>query len=133
MHEATPLEAPVALIKARLQQERLAEQAPGERLGPHPHVGDIRGRGLFVGVELVASRATKQPFDPKLRLNARIKAQAMSAGLLVYPMGGTIDGQRGDHVLLAPPFIVSASQVDQIVDLLAFAIDRAITSTRSPE
>jgi len=108
-------------------------RALGERLGPHPHVGDIRGRGLFVGVELVASRATKQPFDPKLRLNARIKAQAMSAGLLVYPMGGTIDGQRGDHVLLAPPFIVSASQVDQIVDLLAFAIDRAITSTRSPE
>ena len=108
-------------------------RALGERLGAHPHVGDIRGRGLFVGVELVASRATKQPFDPKLRLNARIKAQAMSAGLLVYPMGGTIDGQRGDHVLLAPPFIVSASQVDQIVDLLAFAIDRAITSTRSPE
>jgi len=108
-------------------------RALGERLGAHPHVGDIRGRGLFVGVELVESRATKQPFDPKLRLNARIKAQAMSAGLLVYPMGGTIDGQRGDHVLLAPPFIVSASQVDQIVDLLAFAIDRAITSTRSPE
>jgi len=102
-----------------------------ERLGEHPHVGDIRGRGLFVGVELVENRETKEPFDPGFRLNARIKAQAMAAGLLVYPMGGTIDGRRGDHVLLAPPFIVSASQVDQIVELLALAIERAVTSVRT--
>jgi adenosylmethionine-8-amino-7-oxononanoate aminotransferase len=102
-----------------------------ERLGQHAHVGDVRGRGLFVGVELVEDRGTKKPFDPRLRLNARIKAQAMSAGLLVYPMGGTVDGQHGDHVLLAPPFIVSAAQIEQIVELLALAIDRAIESTRS--
>ncbi|HKW83434.1 MAG TPA: aspartate aminotransferase family protein [Burkholderiaceae bacterium] len=118
----------LAAVRERGAQLR---RALGERLGTHPHVGDIRGRGLFVGVELVEDRDTKQPFDPKLRLNARIKAQAMSAGLLVYPMGGTIDGARGDHVLLAPPFIVSAGEIDQIVDLLALAIGRAIESVRA--
>ena len=107
------------------------KRALAERLGAHPHVGDIRGRGLFVGVELVEDRATKRPFEPHHKLNARIKAQAMAAGLLVYPMGGTIDGQRGDHVLLAPPFIVGAAEIDQIVDLLGLAIDRAIASVRA--
>ncbi|TIT45649.1 MAG: aminotransferase class III-fold pyridoxal phosphate-dependent enzyme, partial [Mesorhizobium sp.] len=76
-----------------------------ERFGNHAHVGDIRGRGLFMGVELVEDRSTKAPFDPKLKLNARVKREAMARGLLVYPAGGTIDGVRGDHVLLAPPFI----------------------------
>ena len=118
----------LAAVRERGAQLR---RALGERLGAHPHVGDIRGRGLFIGVELVENRDTKEPFDPRLHLNARIKAQAMAAGLLVYPMGGTIDGQRGDHVLLAPPFIVSAPQVDQIVELLALAIDRAIASVRA--
>jgi len=107
------------------------KRALGERLGAHPHVGDIRGRGLFIGVELVEDRGTKQPFDPRHKLNARIKAQAMAAGLLVYPMGGTIDGQRGDHVLLAPPFIVDADQVEQIADLLTLAIDRAVGSVQA--
>jgi adenosylmethionine-8-amino-7-oxononanoate aminotransferase len=91
----------------------------------HPHVGDIRGRGLFWGVELVADRASKQTFDPALRLHARIKARAMSEGLMVYPMGGTIDGRLGDHVLLAPPFIVSDAELDAIVERLAGAIDAA--------
>ena len=76
-----------------------------ERLGNHPFVGDVRGRGLFQP-ELVADRGTKEPFDPKLKLNARLKHEAMARGLMVYPMGGTVDGVRGDHVLLAPPFIV---------------------------
>lgn len=119
------------LLDAVCERGAQLMRALGERLGAHPHVGDIRGRGLFVGVELVESRATKKPFDPRFRLNARIKAQAMSAGLLVYPMGGTVDGQQGDHVLLAPPFIVSASEVEQIADLLSLAVDRAIESTRS--
>jgi adenosylmethionine-8-amino-7-oxononanoate aminotransferase len=119
------------LLAAVRERGARLKRALGERLGAHPHVGDIRGRGLFVGVELVENRDTKDPFDPRLRLNARIKAQAMSAGLLVYPMGGTVDGQCGDHVLLAPPFIVSASEIDQIVDLLALAIDRAVESVRA--
>lgn len=95
-------------------------------LGDHPHVGDIRGRGLFWGVELVADRASKRPFAPELKLHQVIKAQAMALGLLVYPMGGTIDGRQGDHVLLAPPFISSHAQLDELVDKLKGAIDAAI-------
>ena len=99
-------------------------------LGTHPHVGDIRGRGLLLGIELVDDRATKRPFDPALRLHARIKAEAMSLGLMTYPMGGTIDGRLGDHVLLAPPFIVSDDDIGTIVDRLATAIDAAIATAR---
>jgi adenosylmethionine-8-amino-7-oxononanoate aminotransferase len=98
--------------------------------GKHPHVGDIRGRGLFMALELVDDRATKQPLDPGLRLHARVKAEAMARGLMVYPMGGTIDGRRGDHVLLAPPFIVTVNELDQIVERLAGAVDAAFASTR---
>jgi len=101
-----------------------------ERFANHHHVGDNRGRGLFRALELVADRSTKQPFAPELKLNARIKREAMARGLMVYPMGGTIDGVRGDHVLLAPPFIVNDSQVDAIVERLGDAVDAAIASTR---
>jgi adenosylmethionine-8-amino-7-oxononanoate aminotransferase len=98
----------------------------GERFGNHHHVGDVRGRGLFQAIELVADRATKTPFDPKLKLHARIKAAAMARGLMVYPMGGTIDGAKGDHVLIAPPFIVDESIVDTVVDRLGEAVDAAL-------
>jgi len=101
-----------------------------ERLGTHPNVGDIRGRGLFMGVELVTDRATKATFDPALRLHALVKARAMDQGLMVYPMGGTIDGRHGDHVLLAPPFIASVSELEQIVDRLARAIDEALRAVK---
>jgi adenosylmethionine-8-amino-7-oxononanoate aminotransferase len=97
-----------------------------ERFANHHHVGDIRGRGLFRGVELVADRGSKQPFAPESKLNAVIKREAMARGLMVYPMGGTIDGVRGDHVLLAPPFIVNREQVDAIVERLGDAVDAAI-------
>lgn len=97
-----------------------------ERFGEHPHVGDIRGRGLFRGIELVNDRATKTPFDPSIKLHARVKKAAMAHGLMCYPMGGTVDGQRGDHILLAPPFIIDSSHIDAIVDKLALAIDSAI-------
>ena len=99
--------------------------------GAHPHVGDIRGRGLLMAIELVEDRADKRPFDPALRLHARIKAEAMARGLMVYPMGGTIDGQRGDHVLMAPPFIVNDADLDLIVARLAAAIDAALAATRT--
>jgi adenosylmethionine-8-amino-7-oxononanoate aminotransferase len=99
-----------------------------ERFGNHPHVGDIRGRGLFMGVELVEDRSTKAPFDPELKLHARVKREAMARGLLVYPGGGTIDGVRGDHVLIAPPFIIDAATVDTIVERLGEAIDAAVAA-----
>jgi len=99
-----------------------------ETLGAHPHVGDIRGRGFFWGVELVAERAGKTPFDPARRLHARVKQAAMARGLLVYPMGGTVDGRQGDHVLLAPPFIASEADLAQIARLLATALDAALAA-----
>jgi adenosylmethionine-8-amino-7-oxononanoate aminotransferase len=97
----------------------------GNVFGQHPHVGDIRGRGLFMAIELVQDRATKAPFAPERKVHAAIKEQAMKRGLMVYPMGGTIDGQHGDHVLLAPPFIASASDLAEIVSRLAEAVDAA--------
>ena len=100
----------------------------GDVFGQHQHVGDIRGRGLFVGIELVRDRASKEPFAPQRRLHAAIKNEAMARGLMVYPMGGTIDGQRGDHILLAPPFIVSASDLSEIVARLAEALDAALVA-----
>ena len=94
--------------------------------GQHAHVGDIRGRGLFQAIELVEDRQTKTPFDPARKLHARIKSEAMARGLMVYPMGGTIDGVRGDHVLLAPPFIVTPSDVAEITGRLSEAVNAAL-------
>jgi adenosylmethionine-8-amino-7-oxononanoate aminotransferase len=97
-----------------------------QRFAAHPHVGDVRGRGLFVGVELVQDRTRKAPFDPAKKLHAAVKARAFEGGLLCYPMGGTIDGQHGDHVLLAPPFIATEAEIDTVVERLALSIDQAL-------
>jgi adenosylmethionine-8-amino-7-oxononanoate aminotransferase len=97
-------------------------------LGEHPNVGDIRGRGLFQGVELVADRAGKTPFTAEAKLHARIKKAAMQEGLMCYPMGGTLDGRRGDHILLAPPFILEEAQLDELTEKLQRAIVKAIGS-----
>ena len=94
--------------------------------GEHPQVGDIRGRGLFWGIELVADRASRRPFDPKLRVHAKVKKAALAAGLLCYPMGGTLDGVQGDHVLLAPPFILEETQLDELVAKLGAALDAVL-------
>ena len=99
-----------------------------ERFGNHPHVGDIRGRGLFFGIELVADRTTKVPFDPARQLHARVKREGMARGLMTYPMGGTIDGRQGDHILLAPPFIVADEHLAEIVRRLREAVDAAIAT-----
>jgi adenosylmethionine-8-amino-7-oxononanoate aminotransferase len=99
-----------------------------DAFGAHPHVGDIRGRGLFVGLELVQDRETKRPFDPDLQLHAAVKEKAMGCGLMVYPMGGTADGKRGDHILLAPPFIATEADLAQIVTRLSDALTRALAA-----
>ena len=99
-------------------------------LGDHPNVGDIRGRGFFWGVELVADRASKQPFDPAHKVHARVKQEAMKRGLLCYPMGGTVDGRVGDHVLLAPPFIASREELSAITERLTDAIQAVVSTTR---
>ena len=129
---ATACAAALAVMQTIEEEGLLAQvRARGEALraalAGSPHVGDVRGRGLFVGVELVADRASKRPFDPARRLHARVKAEAFARGLLVYPMGGTVDGRSGDHVLLAPPFIVSAGEIGEIVGRLGEAIAAAVS------
>ncbi|RQZ32763.1 aspartate aminotransferase family protein [Burkholderia sp. Bp9090] len=112
-------------VQARGEQLRASLR---EQYGAHPHVGDVRGRGLFVGVELVRDRDSKATFDPALKLHAAVKREAMQRGLMVYPMGGTIDGVHGDHILVAPPFVCTAQQIDTIVERLSGAIDAALAS-----
>jgi adenosylmethionine-8-amino-7-oxononanoate aminotransferase len=101
-------------------------QALQERFGNHAHVGDIRGRGLFQAIEIVADRATKATFEPGLRLHERIKQAGFRHGVAVYPMGGTIDGKFGDHVIVAPPYIASVSDIDAIVERLGAAVDEVL-------
>ncbi len=131
-----PMACAAALaVQQVFRRDRLVERCArqGEKLSAllqaafaqHPHVGDIRGRGLFLALELVRDRVTRQPFEPARRLAAGIRAEAMQAGLLCYPMGGTIDGRQGDHVLLAPPFIISDDELDMLVERLKRAIDQA--------
>ncbi|MDP2696740.1 aspartate aminotransferase family protein [Thalassospira sp.] len=111
------------------RQGDVLQDALTARFGNHPFVGDIRGRGLFRGVEFVADRATKEPFDPARKINAKIKQTAFANGLMCYPMGGTIDGQRGDHVLFAPAYIVTEDQIGEIVDLF----DRSVQEVFAKE
>ncbi|MEQ8896040.1 MAG: aspartate aminotransferase family protein [Roseovarius sp.] len=113
------------LPRVQAQGEKLAN-CLADRFGQHPHIGDLRGRGLFHGIEIVADRETKEPFDPALGISARIKKIAFEEGLVCYPMSGTIDGKHGDHVMLAPPFIISDAQLDELTDKLASALEKAI-------
>ncbi len=116
----------VARVK---QQGARLEGLLRKQFGDHPAVGDIRGRGLFWGLEFVADRTTKRPFPPERKLHASIKAEAMARGLICYPMGGTLDGRQGDHLLLAPPFIVTDAELEAIVTRLGQAIDASLTET----
>lgn len=130
--------AGVAVLSAILKRELLpivlerGEILKGllkERFASHPYVGDIRGRGLFVGLEFVQNKETKEPFSPDLKINGSLKKRAFDEGLICYPMGGTIDGKTGDHVLLAPPFIINNSQLEELVAKLAIAVDFATGMT----
>lgn len=118
------------LANVRDQGNRL-ERRLRERFANNPHVGDIRGRGLFWAIEYVEERTGKTPFDPALKLNARVKSQAMARGLGCYAMPGTIDGKLGDHTMLAPPFICTATQIDIIVERLGDAVDAALASVHA--
>jgi adenosylmethionine-8-amino-7-oxononanoate aminotransferase len=115
------------LENVRAQGARL-RSALEQQFSDHPHVGDIRGRGLFLGLELVADRQTKAPFEPGLQLHVHVKRKAMEAGLMCYPMGGTIDGVRGNHILLAPPFIIDEAHVEELVAKLSIALDAGIAA-----
>ena len=145
MHGQTYQAHPVACAAALAVQRVIAEdgllanvRAMGEalsaglvsRLGNHRHVGDIRGRGLFWAIELVADRASKAPFDPALKLHERIAHAAYQRGLAIYPMGGTIDGTRGNHICIAPPYNATADNIAAIVARLGDAVDAAVAAAR---
>ena len=99
-----------------------------DRFGQHAHIGDIRGRGLFIGIELVEERETRQPFAPHHGIAAAIKTAAFRNGLICYPANGTADGTAGDHILLAPPFIITEDELLVLVDRLEQGIDEALAS-----
>ena len=140
-HGHTYLGHAAACAGALAVQKRLNEDGVLARVGPlgelldkklraafgrHPHVGDIRGRGLFRALELVEDRATKKPFDAIRKINTRLKKEALEAGLMCYPMGGTLDGVQGDHVLFAPAFIVEEAQLDELVDKFSAALSATL-------
>lgn len=113
-------------LVARCQQQGdILFQLLHDRFSEHTYVGDIRGRGLFQGLELVRDKNSKAAFDPALRIAEKIKRAALEAGLICYPMSGTIDGRQGDHILLAPPFIIDKSEISELVDKLSIAINKA--------
>ena len=138
MHSHTFTGHPVSCAAALAVQQEVRERdllanvrtmgsvfrsALSEQFGNHRHVGDIRGRGLFLALELVKDRTTKEPFDASLGLSERIRVKAMENGLICYPMGGLVDGKRGDNVMIAPPFIVEESHVFELVDKLNRTLD----------
>ena len=138
-YQAHPVACAAALeVQRIIREEHLVDNVAAmgkrletaliERFGNHRHVGDIRGRGLFWALEFVTDRAGKQVFDPVLKLNERVKREAFNRGLATYPMGGTIDGKRGDHIIVAPPYIVTAADIDTIVDRLGDAVDAALAT-----
>lgn len=129
--------AGLAVVKAILQRGLIdqvntmgdgLQSALNQQFGQHPNIGNIRGRGLFIGLEIVEDRSGKKPFDPALGINKKLKRAAFEAGLICYPMGGTIDGKHGDHVLLAPPYIMQERHIDEIVTKLSAGLDEALPS-----
>ena len=113
------------LDRVKTQGEKLAD-ALHDRFGQHPNVGDIRGRGLFRGIEIVEDRDSKAPFDPAKGVATKLKAATFDEGLICYPMSGTIDGQRGDHILLAPPCIIEDAQITELTDKIDAAMKRVL-------
>ena len=107
---------------------KLLETKLNVALGQHEQAGDIRGRGLFWTVEMVADRDTKAPFDPAESIAMKIGAAANARGVMLYPAQGCIDGVHGDHVLLAPPFIIEDDQIGELVEKLGLAIDHSLAA-----
>jgi hypothetical protein len=131
MGHATAVAASLATLQA-IKKDQLLENVVKrgkqiraglrDALGDHPGVGDVRGRGLFIGVELVADRETKEPLDPALKTHNKVQQAAMNNGLLCYGMGGTIDGRHGDHILIAPPYNMTEAEQQELVEKLSAAI-----------
>jgi adenosylmethionine-8-amino-7-oxononanoate aminotransferase len=117
------------LVAARATKGELLQALLRDRLGGHPNVGEIRGRGLLVGLELVADRESRAPFPRADRLTEAVVRGARAAGVLVYSGTGLADGTNGDSILLGPPFVVTEDELTRIVDGLATAIEAAVPGT----
>jgi adenosylmethionine-8-amino-7-oxononanoate aminotransferase len=126
-YQGMPVQAAAALeVQTILREENLMQNVATQGaylekrlkslLADHPHVGDIRGKGLFWGLEFVRDKKTKEPFDPKLGVAQRVSDLALSPlyNMTLYPGGGTVDGVSGDHVILAPSYIVTKDDIDYI-------------------
>ena len=124
------LEAEDLVAASRTKGERLTALLR-DRIGEHPNVGEIRGRGLMVGIELVADRATRAPFPRSARVTEAVVAAAREAGVLVYSGTGNADGVNGDQILLGPPFVVTDHELVQISETLAGALATAISAVGS--
>ena len=120
------------LLRNVMDQGRTIRAMLKSSLESHPNVGDIRGRGLFIGVEFVADRETREPIDVSLKMHNVVQRRAFANGLMVYGMGGTIDGRVGDHVLIAPPYIIDDEQAEELVAKLTDAINDALPADQAP-
>lgn len=131
-YQGMPVQAAAALeVQRVIREQRLTDNVTKQgaymekrlraALGAHPNVGDIRGRGLFWGLEFVEDRTTKEPFDPKLQVAQRIHELCLSPAynMTVYPGTGTKDGFSGDHLILAPTYIITAKEIDFIVQTIS--------------
>ena len=114
------------LIEKASADGRYLREQLGETLNDLDFVGDIRGRGLFIGIELVADRDTKEPYDPELQLFARVRARALANGLICYPTGGNVDGVKGDQIILSPPYTASRADLDEIIDKRATSLRQVV-------
>lgn len=135
MGHPTAAAASCAVLKTIQQRDLLTNvkkmsdelnEALVQEFSQHPHIGDIRGRGLFLGMEFVEDLDTKKPFDPSAGIARKFKATAFDNGLICYPMAGTVDGAVGDHVLLAPPFIMESKHVDEIMTKLKATVSAVL-------
>ena len=119
------------LVEASAAKGERLKALLADRLGGHPNVAEIRGRGLLVGLELVADRATRRPFPRAAKLIERVMAHARADGLLLYHGTGNADGTNGDTVLLGPPFVITDDELVRLADTLALAVDRAAADALS--
>lgn len=129
---ANPLSARVGIeVLSIIQEQNLIENV--RRMGAHlqeglktllahPTVGDVRGKGLMAGVEFVRNKQTKQPFPVEYKFGKRLFEEAFARGLVIFPGSGTVDGVEGDHILMAPPFIIDEAQVNDLVSILGEAL-----------
>jgi adenosylmethionine-8-amino-7-oxononanoate aminotransferase len=119
------------LIERVAQDGARLKQMLSDRMGDLPMLGDIRGRGFFIGLEFVADRDTKEPVPPGFALHLRIRARSLEIGLICYPMGGNVDGVKGDTVILAPPYNATDDELQEIVEKLDRSVREATREVRA--